>query len=73
MNFEDINTAVNISIIHIHFKALQHNRAVPIFHLNSEQYLALCYVDKMPFWMGWNTEGIICLSVSMELQRIMWL
>lgn len=33
MNSEDINTAVNISIIHIHFKALQHNKAVPIFHL----------------------------------------
>lgn len=35
MNSEDINTAVNISIIHIHFKALQHNKAVPISHLNS--------------------------------------
>lgn len=35
MNFEDINTAVNISIIHIHFKSLQHNKAVPISHLNS--------------------------------------
>lgn len=34
MNSEDINTAVNISIIHIHFKALQHNKAVPISHLN---------------------------------------
>lgn len=35
MNSEDINTAVNISIIHIHFKALQHNKAVLISHLNS--------------------------------------
>ena len=33
MNSEDINTAVNISIIHIHFKAVQHNKAVPIPHL----------------------------------------
>lgn len=73
MNSEDINTAVNISIIHIHFKALQHNKAVPISHLNSSQYLALYYVDKMPFWMGCNTEGIICLLVSMELQGIMGL
>lgn len=70
MNSEDINTAVNISIIHIHFKALQHNKAVPISHLNS---LALYYIDKMPFWMGCNTEGIICLLVSMELQGIMGL
>lgn len=73
MNSEDINTAVNLSIIHIHFKALQHNKAVPISHLNSQQYLALYYVDKMPFWMGWNTEEIICLLVSMQLQGIMGL
>lgn len=39
MNSEDINTTVNISIIHIHFKALQHNKAVPISHLNSEAVL----------------------------------
>lgn len=71
MNSEDINTAVNISIIHIHFKALQHNKAVPISHLNSEQYLALYYVDKMPFWMGSDTERIICLFISLELHGIM--
>lgn len=34
MNSEDINTDVNISIIHIHFNALQHNKAVPIPYLN---------------------------------------
>lgn len=39
MNSEDINTAVNISIIHIHFKALQHNKAVSILHLKSEAVL----------------------------------
>ena len=39
MNSEDINTTVNISIIHIHFKALQHNKALPISHLNSEAVL----------------------------------
>lgn len=39
MNSEDINTAVNISIIHIHFKALQHNEAVSIPHLKSEAVL----------------------------------
>lgn len=69
MNSEDINTAVNISIIHIHFKALQHNKAVPISHLNFLQYLALYYVDKMPFCMGWNTGGIICLLVSMSCRE----
>lgn len=73
MNSEDINTAVNISIIHIHLKALQHNKAVPISHLNSLQYFALYYVDQMPFWMGHNTEEIICLWVSIELQGIMGL
>lgn len=71
MGSEDINTTVNISIIHIHFKALQHNKAVPISHLNSLQYLALYYVDKTAFWMVRDTERIICLLVSMELQRIM--
>lgn len=73
MNSEDINTAVNISIIHIHFKALQHNKAVPISHLNSEQYLALYYVDKMPFSIWWDTERIICLLVFVQLHRIIGL
>lgn len=71
MNSDDINTAVNISIIHVHFKALQHNKAVPISHSNSLRCLAFYSVDKMPFWMGWNTVGIVCLLLSMELQRIM--
>lgn len=32
MGSEDINTTVNISIIHIHFKALQHNKTGSISH-----------------------------------------
>lgn len=69
MNSEDINTTVNIYIIHIHFKALQHNKAVPISHLNSEAVLGSALRRQNGFM---DVEGHRKDRLSSSLSGIAW-
>lgn len=66
MNSEDINTAVNISIIHIHFKPLRHNKEMPVSHFNSHSHLALCCVDKT-LVSGHRSRAARCHQLWWEL------